>query len=151
MTALNIPSSSSFCVKTFFEGERIAAIGDFFTRPDFLPSGMAPGPSSRENDLLHWSKFEKAFGSIAEAVNDGRQVDLESHPFVFMRWKEKFFIERDAESCGLTIGGFYFLVLDRRTGEVEGYYFDPSSTPYQKVELKVHSASGFSFPAYDFA
>ena len=38
---------------------------------------------------------------------------------VFMRWKELCFLDA-AEDCGLTIAGFYYVCLDRVTGDVDG-------------------------------
>ncbi|RMY60957.1 hypothetical protein D0863_11431 [Hortaea werneckii] len=37
---------------------------------------------------------------------------------------------------GLTISGFYYIVLDRQTGGVEGLYYDPASTPFQRLKLR---------------
>lgn len=71
--------------------------------------------------------------------------------YIFMRWKEKCFIHPKDSTCtspeherrsdqdrghGLTISGFYYVSLRRSDGEVEGLYFDPSSTPYQHLRLK---------------
>ncbi|KAI9708317.1 MAG: hypothetical protein M1820_004021 [Bogoriella megaspora] len=36
---------------------------------------------------------------------------------------------------GLTISGFYYVCLRRSTGEVEGLYYDPQSSPYQHLRL----------------
>ena len=40
----------------------------------------------------------------------------------------------------MTISGFYYVSLRRSDGEVEGLYFDPSSTPYQLLRLKGRAA-----------
>jgi hypothetical protein len=63
-----------------------------------------------------------------------------------MRWKEQYFVN-PASDCGLTIAGFYYVALCRRTGRVRGFYFDPSSSPFQELELKVDvgSRSGYGF------
>lgn len=50
---------------------------------------------------------------------------------------ERDFIDCDARSSGLTISGFYYLCLNRKTGALSGFYFDPLSTPHQKLELEV--------------
>ncbi|KAF1832213.1 hypothetical protein BDW02DRAFT_571279 [Decorospora gaudefroyi] len=42
----------------------------------------------------------------------------------------------DDSGCGLTISGFYFVVLERRTGVLEGLYYDPQSSPYQCLRLE---------------
>ena len=84
---------------------------------------------------------------------EGGVLSLPEHSstHIFMRWKEKFFVNVGPE-CGLTIAGFYYVCLDRRTGEVEGYYFDPNSSPYQKLEMRPRNQApgGFSFEAYEF-
>jgi hypothetical protein len=36
-----------------------------------------------------------------------------------MRWKEQCFLDA-GEDCGLTIAGFYYVCMDRRTGSVDG-------------------------------
>lgn len=36
---------------------------------------------------------------------------LAAHPYVYMRWKELFFVR--GSECRLTIQGFYYLCLDR--------------------------------------
>ena len=50
------------------------------------------------------------------ACRSGR---LASASHVFMRWKEQCFLDA-GEDCGLTIAGFYYVCLDRRTGDVDG-------------------------------
>ncbi|KAK0272943.1 hypothetical protein LTR91_001316 [Friedmanniomyces endolithicus] len=46
------------------------------------------------------------------------------------------YADRDRErGHGLTISGFYYVSLRRSTGEVEGLYFDPGSTPFQCLRL----------------
>jgi hypothetical protein len=36
---------------------------------------------------------------------------LASHPYVYMRWKEQFFVQ--GSECHLTIQGFYYLCMNR--------------------------------------
>lgn len=36
---------------------------------------------------------------------------------------------------GLTISGFYYIALHRQTGRVEGLYYDPTSQPFQRLEM----------------
>ena len=38
-------------------------------------------------------------------------------------------------SWGLTISGFYYIALNRLTGEIEGLYYDPGSSPYQSLRM----------------
>lgn len=51
-----------------------------------------------------------------------------------MRLKERFFIT-SSEDTGLTIAGWYYVELSRRTGEITGYYYDSSSSPFQRMVL----------------
>ena len=75
--------------------------------------------------------------------------------YIFMLWKEKCFVHSTGTPCsapaadrrgdqdrghGLTISGFYYVSLRRSDGCVEGLYFDPVSTPYQR--LRLHGGSG---------
>lgn len=38
-------------------------------------------------------------------------------------------------SWGLTISGFYYIALNRLTGEIDGLYYDPGSQPYQALKM----------------
>jgi hypothetical protein len=38
-------------------------------------------------------------------------------------------------SLGLTISGFYYIALNRLTGEIDGLYYDPGSQPYQPLKM----------------
>ncbi|KAI7152244.1 hypothetical protein KC349_g9049 [Hortaea werneckii] len=44
--------------------------------------------------------------------------------------------QHQQQGHGLTISGFYYIVLDRQTGGVEGLYYDPASTPFQRLKLR---------------
>ncbi|KAI7248661.1 hypothetical protein KC345_g11835 [Hortaea werneckii] len=49
--------------------------------------------------------------------------------------------DHQQQGHGLTISGFYYIVLDRQTGGVEGLYYDPASTPFQRLKLRGCSSS----------
>ncbi|KAI7168415.1 hypothetical protein KC324_g11598 [Hortaea werneckii] len=49
--------------------------------------------------------------------------------------------QQHEQGHGLTISGFYYIVLDRQTGCVEGLYYDPASTPFQRLKLRGCSSS----------
>lgn len=68
-----------------------------------------------------------------------------------MRWKEQFFVNV-GQDCGLTIAGFYYVCMCRQTGAVRGYYYDPSSSPFQELDLTVEQqpAGGYAFSGYSF-
>lgn len=36
---------------------------------------------------------------------------------------------------GLTISGFYYVALNRQTGQIDGLYYDPGSQPYQSLRM----------------
>ncbi|EMD00367.1 hypothetical protein BAUCODRAFT_161664 [Baudoinia panamericana UAMH 10762] len=84
--------------------------------------------------------------------------------YIFMRWKERCFVHSKHESytCteaerggdrdrghGLTISGFYYVSLRRADGRVEGLYFDPGSTPVQRLRLGGVTTMG-GWPAFGF-
>lgn len=100
----------------------------------------------------HWSKFAP-FHTYKEAVLRGssQSIDMSQSRYVFMRWKEQFFVNVGTD-CGLTIAGFYYVCFDRQIGTVEGYYHDANSSPWQRLELAVHhDVHGIDLPAYSFA
>jgi hypothetical protein len=41
-----------------------------------------------------------------------------------------FFVNVGAD-CGLTIAGFYYVCFDRQSGGIDGFYYDPNSSPFQ--------------------
>eukprot|EP00877_Chromochloris_zofingiensis_P013976 jgi/Chrzof1/8832/Cz03g25340.t1 len=143
MEARNVPGSKSPIV-TFWEGH---IVDDnkytFFTNT---------WGASKAMDLRHWGKFE-GFAALRAAVvtNQGRCGALERHPFIYMRWKEQFFVNV-GQDCGLTIAGFYYVCMCRQTGAVRGYYYDPSSSPFQELDLTVEQqpAGGYAFSGYSF-
>jgi hypothetical protein len=42
---------------------------------------------------------------------------------------------RPGQSWGLTISGFYYIALNRMTGEIDGLYYDHCSQPYQALKM----------------
>jgi hypothetical protein len=74
------------------------------------------------------------------------------HQHIFMRWKEKVFVNVQENNCGLTIAGFYYICLNCDKGTIDGFYFDRNSTPYQRLRLKPERRNqGMTFPDYTFA
>ena len=63
---------------------------------------------------------------------------LRSCRFVFMRWKERYFL------CGeggcLSISGVYFLAMDRVTGDIGGFYVDRRKKHRSFQELRLARA-----------
>ncbi|XP_019053295.1 PREDICTED: glucose-induced degradation protein 4 homolog isoform X2 [Nelumbo nucifera] len=82
-------------------------------------------------------------------IDGGKSLDLSSYPYIFMRWKEQYFVNVGID-CGLTIAGFYYVCFSCSDGSISGFYYDPNSSPFQKLELKStnEGRSGFSFSSY---
>mmetsp|Transcript_4742 Transcript_4742/g.11862 ORF Transcript_4742/g.11862 Transcript_4742/m.11862 type:complete len:228 (+) Transcript_4742:219-902(+) len=138
MDAMNVPHARS-PVTTFWEGEIVDNVHhSFFTHK---------WGASAETDMRHWSKFE-AFLPIKESVLSGAGFSdlMRRYPYIFMRLKELHFVNC-THDCGLTIAGFYYVCLDRSTGDISGFYYDPNSSPFQKLELS-HQPSGAAGHAF---
>lgn len=88
-------------------------------------------------------------GKEAVQKDGARSVNLTSHPYIFMRWKEKFFVNVSAD-CGLTIAGFYYICYSRADGSIQGFYYDPNSTPFQQLDLKPRTDGrhGYTFGSF---
>ncbi|GBG80051.1 hypothetical protein CBR_g30417 [Chara braunii] len=143
MEALNVQSTESSVV-TFWEGEIVDNKNHtFFT---------GQWNATKDNDLKHWAKFASFAPIMAEVERDGGlSVDLANYDHMFMRWKEQFFVNVNPD-CGLTIAGFYYVCFSRRDGTIQGFYYDPHSTPFQKLELKpaLEGQQGHSLGIYQF-
>ena len=111
------------------------------------------------SDAANWLQLPP-FSSLSSSPSSADQVARNllsttylsslNERYIFMRWKERCFVHTSASTCpeserysgdqdrghGLTISGFYYVSLERATGEVEGLYFDPRSTPFQRLKLK---------------
>lgn len=102
-----------------------------------------------------------AADTLARLLLSRTQLRALNDEYVFMRWKERCFVHSRHDDCctsssadrlgdqdrghGLTISGFYYVSLRRSDGEVEGLYFDPSSTPYQLLRLRGRAGGWGSF------
>eukprot|EP00803_Ostreobium_quekettii_P003319 evm.model.scf_2409.1 EVM.evm.TU.scf_2409.1 scf_2409:3514-7781(+) len=96
-------------VVTFWEGEIVDNENHtFFT---------SKWDASQSTDLDYWHKFS-AFAPLGRKVmkQGGQCGQLKDFPYIFMRWKEKFFISKQ-EDNHLTIQGFYYICLSRQDGE----------------------------------
>lgn len=75
-----------------------------------------------------------------------------SHKYIFMRWKEKHFVNSSEHTSGLTIAGFYYIAMRRADGAIEGYYHDQQSTPFQHLCLQpTFESRGFSSAIFELA
>ncbi|KAG0230470.1 hypothetical protein BGX31_005829 [Mortierella sp. GBA43] len=143
----NVPISASNVV-TFWEGE----IVDFENHTFWTKKWMA----KPRTDLEHWKRLE-AFQGIDEKyiVKGAKTGKFRGHidqKYIFMRWKEKHFVNASEHASRLTIAGFYYVSLRRSDGHVEGYYYDQYSAPFQHLCLNpVFDAGGFSSSIFEMA
>ncbi|CAI9287546.1 hypothetical protein Lser_V15G26005 [Lactuca serriola] len=142
MEALNVPMADTPVV-TFWEGEIVDTKNHtFFTNK---------WKATSEVDIEHWTKFPSFSPLLSQVeVDGGKSLDLSNYQYIFMRWKEQYFVNVGAD-CGLTIAGFYYVCFSCVDGSINGYYYDPNSSPFQKLELKTtnEGRSGFSFSSYE--
>lgn len=143
MEALNVPMADTPVV-TFWEGEIVDGKNyTFFTgKWEAMP----------EDDIRHWTKFPSFLPLLSRVEADGgKTLDLSNYQYIFMRWKEQYFVNV-GEDCGLTIAGFYYVCFSCIDGSISGFYYDPKSSPFQKLELKATNGErlGYSFSTYEF-
>ncbi|KAI3442854.1 Metallophos domain-containing protein [Psidium guajava] len=80
-----------------------------------------------EDDRRHWTKFPSFSPLLSRVETDGgKTLDLSSYQYIFMRWKEQYFVNV-VEGCGLTIAGFYYVCFSCSDGSISGFYYDPKS------------------------
>eukprot|EP00184_Porphyridium_aerugineum_P002673 CAMPEP_0184695852 /NCGR_PEP_ID=MMETSP0313-20130426/3351_1 /TAXON_ID=2792 /ORGANISM="Porphyridium aerugineum, Strain SAG 1380-2" /LENGTH=283 /DNA_ID=CAMNT_0027154379 /DNA_START=348 /DNA_END=1199 /DNA_ORIENTATION=+ len=144
MEALNVPNTMS-PVLTFWEGEIVDNKNHFFKTGKWK--------ATKVTDMDHWARF-KVFEDLKESFGKDGAVyaDLMNRRHVFMRWKERFFMNNDTQAeCGLSIEGFYYMCVDKLNGSIEGFYYDPLSTPFQELcmEPQHENRNGFAFPDYE--
>eukprot|EP01102_Stenamoeba_stenopodia_P000225 TRINITY_DN10193_c0_g1_i2.p1 TRINITY_DN10193_c0_g1~~TRINITY_DN10193_c0_g1_i2.p1 ORF type:complete len:226 (+),score=29.48 TRINITY_DN10193_c0_g1_i2:116-793(+) len=134
MEAVNVPNEKS-SVLTFWEGEIIDTVEKFWTKQ---------WSAERKTDLSHWSQFG-AFAVVKEKLECEAEVLPEDilGTHIFMRWKEKFFVKVGSESR-ITIAGFYYICFSRSDGTIDGYYYDPLSSPFQRIRLESSLKTGGS-------
>ncbi|KAK6331158.1 hypothetical protein TWF696_003226 [Orbilia brochopaga] len=148
MRAYDVPdwqsATGTSSINTFWEGEII----------DFHTNGLETLnlPSNPRIDGNYWKKLDPFVGfsdaELAQKLTSREFLEELAENYVLMRWKEKCFVEPSSQESGLTITGFYFVSLARRTGHIEGYYYDPHSAPYQRLELTPRPLR--YFPSYTF-
>ncbi|KAF3447747.1 hypothetical protein FNV43_RR08450 [Rhamnella rubrinervis] len=126
MEALNVPMADTPVVT--FGGEIVDTKNyTFFT---------GKWEATPEDDIRHWTKFPSFSPLLNQVeVDGGKSLDLSNYPYIFMRWKEQYFVNVGTD-CGLTIAGFYYVCFSCSDGSINGFYYDPNSSPFQKLELK---------------
>ncbi|KAJ2851555.1 hypothetical protein IWW36_001039 [Coemansia brasiliensis] len=143
MMAINVPRLPKTVV-TCWKGE----IVDFV---NFTPL-TAKWRAKCSDDSRHWSLFpavrncsETFLHKLPESMH-GKVMPRILEEYLFMRWKEVSFVNAEPSETGLTIEGFYYVCMNRKTGAIDGVYFDPSTQPYQRLTLNVDANSnGMSF------
>lgn len=57
--------------------------------------------------------------------------------FVFMRWKEKYLVPEELADGveGASYDGFYYIVHDQVTGNIQGFYYHQDAEKFQQLEL----------------
>ncbi|KAL1971129.1 hypothetical protein VTN77DRAFT_80 [Rasamsonia byssochlamydoides] len=150
MEAYNIPDKTSPArdahIITFLEGEII----DFNTHTLETKSFKADA----EIDSTYWRELQPFKNltddeMIKNLVSKRWVTEELTKGWILMRWKERCFITPTDARQGLTISGFYYISLRRDTGEIDGLYYDPGSSPYQQLSLKPEREK-MVFPAYGF-
>ena len=91
-------------VETFWEGEIIDNRNHQFITDKW--------DADMRTDIRYWSKFP-AFEDLKCSVRS--RPPLKEYPFIFMRWKETYFMTKTEQST-LTIQGFYYICMCRQTG-----------------------------------
>jgi len=131
-------------VETFWEGEIIDNKHHTFWTNKWS--------ADTHTDIEYWMKFS-AFRDLKSCVSmkTWSTPSLKEYPFIFMRWKEAYFITKTEQNL-LTIQGFYYICMSRQTGAVTGYYYDPDCTPFQELELMPDRGGrpGFAFSFGEF-
>ncbi|KAK2997254.1 hypothetical protein RJ639_026000 [Escallonia herrerae] len=119
MEALNVPMADTPVV-TFWEGEIVDTKNHtFFTNK---------WKATSEVDIEHWTKFPSFAPLLSQVkVDGGKSLDLSSYHYIFMRWKEQYFVNVGTD-CGLTIAGFYYACFSCSDGSINGFYYDPNSS-----------------------
>ncbi|KAJ2866318.1 hypothetical protein GGH94_001595 [Coemansia aciculifera] len=135
MKALNVRDVPTSVV-TCWEGEVV----DF---KNFMPL-TGKWRASADNDRQYWRLFASlaAADSSADAflckwpsLLCGRRMPRLLEDNIYMRWKEESFVDRSPDA-GLTIDGFYYICMNRKSGVIEGVYFDANCQPFQLLSLR---------------
>lgn len=118
---------------TFFEAEIVSEAHSFYT--DDKSWG-----SSDEIDIQHWSKFVPWKRDLpVKKIMDKSYTHQNylSHPYIYMRWKEKFLVpDAQIDSIeGASFAGFYYISFNQLTGDISGLYYHKSSEKFQQLEL----------------
>ncbi|KAL4779687.1 vacuolar import and degradation protein-domain-containing protein [Aspergillus varians] len=150
MEAYNIPDktlpSHDAHIVTFLEGEIIDFNSHTLETKNFK--------ADAEIDSTYWRELQP-FKNLTDEEMTRNLVSRKwiteelCKGWILMRWKERCFVTPTDARQGLTISGFYYISLHRESGNIEGLYYDPGSSPYQQLSLKPE-AKRMTRPAYSF-
>lgn len=114
---------------------------------------MSSYKADDQTDLEHWLNFP-AFKQLFLPQMNGEPQG--THPtlndviegnckfgdyleerFIFMRWKEKFLVPDALVDgiAGASYDGFYYIVHDQITGNIQGFYYHQDAEKFQQLEL----------------
>ncbi|GAA5918859.1 hypothetical protein JCM1841_002777 [Sporobolomyces salmonicolor] len=155
------PSSSPLSrVTTYFSAHIIRPLLDgLFVSPSRTGSGNSPSEGlvrvSPYSEAESWVQLGPFRGMDKDELftkgRDAQWVEEKTKGWVLMRWKERDFINVNANDSTLSITGFYHVAMNRATGSIEGLYTDPASAPYQRLNLRPSSESGaFSLGTFGY-
>ncbi|RMJ21859.1 hypothetical protein PHISP_07268 [Aspergillus sp. HF37] len=138
MEAYNIPDKTcpnhDAHIVTFLEGEIIDLKKHTLETMNFKANVDVDSTYWRQ--LYPFKGVEDDEELVSNLVSRRWMKEQLGEDWVLMRWKERCFITPTDSRQGLTISGFYYIVLRRDTGKIEGLYYDPGSSPYQQLTLK---------------
>lgn len=113
------------------------------------------------NDFEHWLNFPafKEMFNIDQFNNKSIDINMISNHvkdylnqrYIFMRWKEKFLVEDpDMDFIeGASFDGYYYIVHDQFTGNIQGFYYHKDAERFQQLELvpyaKIPGSSSHEF------
>lgn len=90
-------------------------------------------------DLIHWARFQYGIVSFFQdpTFDSSTFNGLVNGRHVCMKWKERFlYSDLQKEKLeGASYEGFYYVVMDIVTGNIEGFYYHENSQTFQKLIL----------------
>lgn len=115
--------------------------------------------SNDVNDMQHWLNFPAFkemfqidhFNTLSQVKTPNYIKDYLNERYIFMRWKEKFLIDDPEVNAieGASFDGYYYIVHDQFTGNIQGFYYHKDAEIFQQLELlpyaKIPGNSSFDF------
>ncbi|VDD79402.1 unnamed protein product [Mesocestoides corti] len=113
---------------SYFDGEIISRQFPFVT---------GKWGATIETDTNHWNELN-VMARFPNYYRDNFDYSqLENFDHVYMRWKEKFILGESSKADEKKPPtGFYYICLQKSTGELTGYFYNKASERLQLLELK---------------